>query len=108
MIDDHKPTPTSVDDSAAVNTIDNGDLVEAVARTLFDDLEQYGPDPSSWGDICILEKLPWKRSAQAALDTAVPLIRAQRDAEIAAWLREHAPHWGHEALADAIERGEVG
>ena len=32
----------------------------------------------------------------------------QRDAEIVAWLREHAPQWGHEALADAIERGEVG
>ena len=31
---------------------------------------------------------------------------AQERAEIVAWLRENAPQYSHEQLADAIERGE--
>ena len=106
-VDANKPTPTAVDDSAAANTVVNGGLVEAVARAICsagdDDPDAFCAWPSTdakW-TACIHE-------ARTAIATAAPLIRAQRDAEIAAWLREHAPQWGHEALADAIERGEVG
>lgn len=46
-----------------------------------------------------------------ASEDAVNVVRAalrprsERE-EIANWLREDAPQWGHEALADAIERGD--
>lgn len=127
-VDAHEPTPTAVDDSAAVNVVVNGDLVEAVARAIaasdgldFGEFCGVDADPDDgycdsstcvaahWGEHDAEQARRWYlHLARAALTTASPLIRAQRDAEIAAWLREHAPQWGHEALADAIERGEVG
>lgn len=126
-VDANKPTPTAVADSAAADSVVNGDLVEAVARAI------AASDGLDFGEFCGVDADPddgycdsstcvaahWEEHdaeqarrwylhlARAALATAAPLIRTQRDAEIAAWLREHAPQWGHEALADAIERGEV-
>lgn len=51
--------------------------------------------------------------SRQALDEVLDYIEADREAiradevaKIVAWLRETAPQWGHEALADAIARGD--
>lgn len=56
----------------------------------------------------IAEQLEVRKRLEGELIATRETAIKQRDAEIAAWLREHAPQWGHEALADAIERREVG
>jgi len=56
-----------------------------------------------WNDILPQARKMWMRSARRGLAALHP--RSERE-EIANWLREDAPQWGHEALADAIERGD--
>lgn len=98
-VDDHEPASTAVDDSAAVNTVVNDDLVEAVARALCV-AANCDPDETFWGSPMWVD---WQDEAQAALTTATPLIRAR----IADWLVEQPPHLSLQEYADMIREGEV-
>jgi len=121
-VDAHEPAPTAVADSAAADSVVNGGAREiaqaaiaiAIAKAMGDNFSNAFKNKERWiakrgmsggrfRDINEPMQCDYLAAAQAALDTAAPLIRAQ----IADWLVEQPPHLSLQEYADAIERGEV-
>lgn len=97
------------------------ELIERVARALaradsldYDEVCGVDADPDNgycdsgtciaahWEDHDAEQARRWYLHLSRAGIAAIEQDRAALVAEIVAWLREDAPQWGHEALADAI------